>query len=65
MSANITAGKHTMIIDEPTSRHGNDEGMLPLQALMASLAWLALLTALSDQTVQSLHLDVWGAQYVV
>jgi len=36
--SNITAGNHTMIIDEPASRHGNDEGMLPLQALMAALA---------------------------
>ena len=36
--SDITAGNHTMIIDEPASRHGNDEGMLPLQALMASLA---------------------------
>lgn len=36
--SDITAGNHSMIIDEPTSRHGNDEGMLPLQALMASLA---------------------------
>lgn len=36
--SDITAGKHAMIIDEPPSRHGNDEGMLPLQALMASLA---------------------------
>jgi putative redox protein len=36
--SDITAGKHTMVIDEPVARHGNDEGMLPLQALMASLA---------------------------
>ena len=36
--SNITAGNHGMVIDEPRSRHGNDEGMLPLQALMASLA---------------------------
>ena len=36
--SDITAGNHTIIIDEPASRHGNDEGMLPLQALMASLA---------------------------
>lgn len=36
--SDITAGNHTMIIDEPASRHGNDEGMLPLQALMAALA---------------------------
>lgn len=36
--SDITAGKHSMIIDEPVARHGNDEGMLPLQALMASLA---------------------------
>lgn len=36
--SDIVAGNHTMIIDEPASRHGNDEGMLPLQALMASLA---------------------------
>lgn len=36
--SDITAGKHGMIIDEPPDRHGNDEGMLPLQALMASLA---------------------------
>ena len=36
--SDITAGNHSMIIDEPASRHGNDEGMLPLQALMASLA---------------------------
>ena len=34
----ITAGRHSLIIDEPPSRHGNDEGMLPLQALMAALA---------------------------
>lgn len=36
--SDISAGNHTLIIDEPPSRHGNDEGMLPLQALMASLA---------------------------
>jgi putative redox protein len=36
--SNIAAGKHTIIIDEPTSCNGNDEGMLPLSALMASLA---------------------------
>ncbi len=36
--SDITAGNHSMIIDEPASRHGNDEGMLPVQALMASLA---------------------------
>ena len=36
--SDITAGNHTMLIDEPASRHGNDEGMLPLQALMAALA---------------------------
>jgi putative redox protein len=36
--SDISAGKHSMIIDEPESRHGKDEGMLPLQALMASLA---------------------------
>jgi hypothetical protein len=28
--SDITAGNHRMIIDERTSRHGNDEGMLPL-----------------------------------
>ena len=43
--SDITAGNHTMIIDEPASRHGNDEGMLPLQALMASLASCAILLA--------------------
>lgn len=36
--SDITAGRHSLVIDEPPSRHGNDEGMLPLQALMASLA---------------------------
>jgi putative redox protein len=36
--SDITAGSHTMVIDEPPSRHGNDDGMLPLQALMAALA---------------------------
>lgn len=36
--SDIAAGRHSMVIDEPRSRHGNDEGMLPLQALMASLA---------------------------
>ena len=36
--SDITAGRHRLVIDEPPSRHGNDEGMLPLQALMASLA---------------------------
>lgn len=34
----VTAGRHTFIMDEPAARHGNDEGMLPLQALMSSLA---------------------------
>lgn len=34
----IRAGRHTMIIDEPSQRHGGDEGMLPLEALMASFA---------------------------
>lgn len=34
----ITAGRHGMVIDEPPARHGNDEGMLPLQALMSALA---------------------------
>ena len=33
-----TAGRHTLVMDEPELRHGNDEGMLPLQALMCSLA---------------------------
>ena len=33
-----TAGRHTLVMDEPEFRHGNDEGMLPLQALMCSLA---------------------------
>lgn len=36
--SNITAGKHNLVIDEPPSRHGNDAGMLPLQALMAAFA---------------------------
>jgi uncharacterized OsmC-like protein len=31
-------GNHTFTMDEPVARHGNDEGMLPLQALMCSLA---------------------------
>ena len=33
-----TAGRHALVMDEPDDRHGNDEGMLPLQALMCSLA---------------------------
>lgn len=33
-----TAGRHALVMDEPAERHGNDEGMLPLQALMCSLA---------------------------
>ncbi len=32
------AGSHALVMDEPQHRHGNDEGMLPLQALMCSLA---------------------------
>ncbi len=32
------AGRHALVMDEPVARHGNDEGMLPLQALMCSLA---------------------------
>ncbi len=32
------AGHHAFVMDEPQQRHGNDEGMLPLQALMCSLA---------------------------
>lgn len=32
------AGRHSFTMDEPKERHGNDEGMLPLQALMCSLA---------------------------
>ena len=32
------AGRHALVMDEPEQRHGNDEGMLPLQALMCSLA---------------------------
>ena len=43
--SDITAGKQRIVIDEPTSRHGNDEGMLPLQALMASLASCTLVVA--------------------
>ena len=31
-------GNHAFTMDEPVARHGNDEGMLPLQALMCSLA---------------------------
>ena len=34
----ITARKHSMVIDEPPERHGKDEGMLPLEVLMASFA---------------------------
>lgn len=34
----ITARQHAMVIDEPPARHGKDEGMLPLEALMASFA---------------------------
>jgi uncharacterized OsmC-like protein len=33
----VTAGRHTMTMDEPPARHGGDEGLLPLQALMGSL----------------------------
>jgi uncharacterized OsmC-like protein len=36
--SDIAAGRHKVVIDEPPARHGNDEGMLPLQALIASLA---------------------------
>lgn len=36
--SDIAARHHTLVIDEPESRHGNDAGMLPLEALMASLA---------------------------
>ena len=32
------AGRHALVMDEPEQRHGNDAGMLPLQALMCSLA---------------------------
>lgn len=34
----ITARKHSMVIDEPPERHGKEAGMLPLEALMASFA---------------------------
>ncbi len=33
-----TAGRHALVMDEPAQRHGDDAGMLPLQALMCSLA---------------------------
>ena len=33
-----TAGRHALVMDEPAERHGADQGMLPLQALMCSLA---------------------------
>jgi len=33
----VAAGRHTMTMDEPPARHGRDEGLLPLQALMGSL----------------------------
>lgn len=36
--ADITARQHSMVIDEPPVRHGQDTGMIPLEALMVSFA---------------------------
>lgn len=51
----IRAGRHEIVIDEPPIRHGKDEGMLPLQALMASFA--ACTHAVVNVIAQELKLD--------
>ena len=60
-----TAGRHTLVMDEPESRHGKDEGMLPLQALMCSLAGCTnvVLNRIAEENgieVRGLSLDLSG-----
>lgn len=39
-----TAGRHTLVLDEPTSRGGADAGLSPYEALLASLGACSAIT---------------------
>jgi len=58
----IVAGRHRLVLDELPSRRGNDDGMLPLQALMAALA--SCIHVAANAIAQEMHIEFTDSRIV-
>lgn len=56
--ADITARQFTLVCDEPPERHGNNEGMLPLEALLAG--YVACSNVIMNMIAAEMHIAFSG-----